>query len=305
MTVADADHGISVPPDVVVADLWHAISAEDEVRVDVVTDTLLLDRRISYTRTADGVHVVWRSCPALRAGAPFEPALVDAPLPVKLQYGYVWTCVGDPPPELFAMPEFDDPVRRNMNAGSVVVATSAPRAVENFLDLGHFPFVHPGTLGVLPHTEVAEYGVEMRDGEIIATECDFYVPLAAPAMEGPAMTRYTYRVPHPFCVMLYYESPDDPTRQDIVALFVQPMTQELVRAHNYMGVVDHTSSDNVIKAYQLLIFSEDKPILENQHPKRLPLDPRAETPIRADKSAIAYRRWLRELGLTYGVIPAP
>ena len=33
------------------------------------------------------------------------------------------------------------------------------------------------------------------------------------------------------------------------------------------------------------------------------LDPRAETPIRADKSAIAYRRWLSQKGITYGTIP--
>ncbi len=53
-----------------------------------------------------------------------------------------------------------------------------------------------------------------------------------------------------------------------------------------------------------LIFSQDKPILENQLPKRLPLDPRAETPIRADKVAIAYRRWLQDHQVTYGAIPA-
>ena len=36
---------------------------------------------------------------------------------------------------------------------------------------------------------------------------------------------------------------------------------------------------------------------------KLPLDPRSETPIRADKSAIAYRRWLSQKGITYGMIP--
>jgi len=34
-----------------------------------------------------------------------------------------------------------------------------------------------------------------------------------------------------------------------------------------------------------------------------PSDPRVETPIRADKLAVAYRRRLSELGITYGVIP--
>lgn len=108
---------------------------------------------------------------------------------------------------------------------------------------------------------------------------------------------------HPSCVLLYYDSPGDPSREDVVGLFIQPLDEESVRAHNYMGVIDDVSTETEIKAYQLLIFAEDKPILENQYPKRLPLNPRAETPIRADKSAIAYRRWLSDLGMTYGVIP--
>ena len=284
---------IAVCSDPVTLNQWYPISALDEVVIGVVTETQLLSEAIRFTRGSEGELSVWRSTET-----------PDTRLPAMVAYGYIWTSLGIPPEKLFAIPEFDDPLRRNMNAGSMGVSTSAPRAVENFLDLAHFPYVHEGSLGVLPHTEVAEYDVDIVGGEIIATKCDFFVPMAAAGSDGAAMTRYWYRVPHPTCVLLYYESPDDPTKEDIVGLFVQPMTDERVRAHNYMGVVDHTTTDNDIKAYQLLIFSQDKPILENQHPKLLPLDPRAETPIRADKSAIAYRRWLSELGVTYGVIPA-
>jgi phenylpropionate dioxygenase-like ring-hydroxylating dioxygenase large terminal subunit len=53
-----------------------------------------------------------------------------------------------------------------------------------------------------------------------------------------------------------------------------------------------------------LIFSQDKPILENQVPKRLPLNPRAEIPIRADAASAAYRQWLRDCGVQFGAIPA-
>ena len=70
-----------------------------------------------------------------------------------------------------------------------------------------------------------------------------------------------------------------------------------------MCIIDDQSTDEEIRLFQQTIFGQDKPILENQFPKKLPLDPRAETPIRADKSAIAYRRWLSEKGITYGVIP--
>ena len=47
--------------------------------------------------------------------------------------------------------------------------------------MGHFPYVHPGYLGIEPHTEVKEYDVDLaRDGrEIVATRCEFFQPLGA------------------------------------------------------------------------------------------------------------------------------
>lgn len=42
-------------------------------------------------------------------------------------------------------------------------------------------------------------------------------------------------------------------------------------------------------------------ILENQVPRKLPLDPRWELPTRADASSIAYRRWLKANELQWGV----
>jgi phenylpropionate dioxygenase-like ring-hydroxylating dioxygenase large terminal subunit len=111
-------------------------------------------------------------------------------------------------------------------------------------------------------------------------------------------------VPHPSCTILYKSCPFDEARQDVIGLFVQPLDEEHVRASMLLCVVEPVTSDTEIRRFQLGIFSQDKPILENQVPKRLPLSPGAETPIRADKSAIVYRRWLSDMGLTYGVIPA-
>jgi phenylpropionate dioxygenase-like ring-hydroxylating dioxygenase large terminal subunit len=104
--------------------------------------------------------------------------------------------------------------------------------------------------------------------------------------------------------VLYKSSPEDEKRLDAIAVFIQPIDEENVRAHMLLSLIDTINEDTAIRLFQQTIFGQDKPILENQYPKRLPLDPRAETPIRADKSAIAYRRWLTRKGLTYGVIPA-
>ena len=275
-----------------VLDLWHPLAAVSEMTAGSVYETLLLGEEMRYQIDGEG------RLDAARAAAP------DIALPVVSRHGYLWTSLGTPVGDVFDIPETSEPDRRILNAASIKVATSAPRAIENFLDMGHFPYVHTDYLGVEPHTEVAEYRVEVEEDEIWARECVFYQPMASASAPGGQLTEYTYRVPHPYCVLLYKSVPTDPSRRDVIAIFVQAMTEETIRAHNFLCMVDETSSETVLKRFQQIIFSQDKPILENQYPKRLPLDPRIETPIRADQSAIVYRRWLTDLGVTYSVIPA-
>ena len=137
----------------------------------------------------------------------------------------MWTCLGSPPDRLFAIPEFSEPDRRNVHAGTIGVHVSAPRAVENFLDMGHFPFVHTDVLGAEPHTEVVEYDVHI-DPPTPTTcgqpKCVFYQPRAATTSTEGQMSDYLYRVPHPFCVILYKTTPLDKDRMDVIALFCRP-----------------------------------------------------------------------------------
>jgi phenylpropionate dioxygenase-like ring-hydroxylating dioxygenase large terminal subunit len=290
--------------DPITRDLWHVIAATDELKIGLVETTLLLDRKIAMTRGVDGEPVVW-----LRSneedGDEVDAEAILERLPVKTAYGYTWTCLGNPTIALFPIPEFAEPDRKNMNCGSIGLGCSAPRAVENFLDMGHFPYVHTDILGSEPHTEVKEYDVEVSEerDEVLATKCKFIQPRAAKSATKPMEVEYVYRVPHPFCAVLYKSCPEDENRRDVIAILLQPMTQERCRAHLLQSMIDSYSSLEDLRRFQQTIFGQDKPILENQYPKRLPLDPRAETPIRADKSAIAYRRWLSQKGITYGVIP--
>lgn len=277
--------------DPVALGLWHPIAAIEDIPTHSEQGTRLLGQPLHYQKFNDlDVRV--------RDG--------DRNLPVTLAYGYVWACLGTPATPLFDLPEYAEADRRNVCAATVGVRVSAPRAVENFLDMGHFPFVHTGILGIEPHTEVREYQVKLDEerDEVLATECIFYQPQAAAGATSGIMADYIYRVPHPYCSLLYKSCPSDESRQDVIALFLQPIDEENIRAHALVSVIDGTSSDLEIRLFQQTIFGQDKPILENQLPKRLPLDPRAETPIRADKVAIVYRRWLRAKGLQYGVIPA-
>ena len=112
-----------------------------------------------------------------------------------------------------------------------------------------------------------------------------------------------YRVVSPFNVMLYKTPPTAPNRWDVIALFVQPVEPALSIAHPFMLVIDETSTDAQLIAFQQMIFLQDKIVLENQRPSLLPLQPGKETPTRADLSSVLYRRWLKEKGLTYGTEP--
>lgn len=269
---------------------WHVVARLDEMPADGIRRTRLLGHDITVALAHDGTVEVTRG-----------PGEI---LPVTLAYGFAWASLGTPSAPLFAIPEYHEADRRNLNGGTFRVKTSAPRAIENFLDMAHFPFVHTGVLGAEPHTEVKDYDVAIAaDGtEVIATRCLFYQPLAAASSTGGADVAYRYRVPHPYCAILYKDSPAHPGRMDVITIFIQPAEEEEVIASLFLSLLDDETPDEDIRRFQQHIFAEDKPILENQLPRRLPLAPRAETPIRADKSSIAYRRWLRQQGTSFGVI---
>lgn len=277
------------PPcnDPVMLNLWHPVASLDELSRNAPIRTRLLDRKIT---------VLGSGQVQLEDGS-----LVQA----QTRYGYIWAALGDDPQPLFDFPEFAEPDRRFVVTGLFGVTTSAGRAIENFLDMAHFPYVHTGILGEEPHTEVPEYDVEISEtrDEVLATRCRFYQPRAAVSSTEAVDVDYVYRVPHPNCSILYKSSPNDPVRRDAIFMFLQPMGEEMIGAHTGMCIIDEDVNEGEIRFFQQEIFGQDKPILENQFPRRLPLDPRAETPIRADKSAIAYRRWLSRKGLTWGVIP--
>lgn len=279
-------------PSAAVLDLWYPVSAGEDVPAGRSVTTQLLDALLEVTRGEDGA-------PQVRHRGS------TAPLPVRERYGFIWTSLGTPPADLFPIPEYAEPDRFNICAGSIGVHVSAPRAIENFLDMGHFPYVHTDILGAEPHTEVKDYDVEvsMERDEVLATRCRFFQPRAALSATEGIEVEYVYRVPHPYCAVLYKSCPAQPSRMDVIAIFCQPVSEERIRAHLLLSMLDDENSLTAMRRFQQTIFGQDRPILENQYPKKLPLDPRAETPIRADKSAIAYRRWLSQKGIDYGTIP--
>lgn len=273
---------------------WYVVTRPEDV-ADAAGPfaTRLLGQDLRIEETGDG-FVVREDFGADRLGAP---------RPVRVAYGHLWTTLGTPERDLFPIDEFAETDRRVATCGAVRVRASGLRLVENFLDMAHFPFVHTDILGAEDQPEVPKYEGEIRRDvdEVWATDCKFWQPQAAAHAEGGQMTDYTYRVANPFNVLLYKTCPSDAARMDVIALFIQPVEEDLSLAYAAVNVVDPVSTKTGIIHFQQMIFLQDRIILENQRPRLLPLSPRAETPTRADMSSIAYRRWLKEKGLRFGV----
>ena len=226
-------------------------------------------------------------------------------VPAQVKYGHVWTCLGTPSRDIVDFPECTDPQRWVVTGGAIGVAVSGLRAVENFLDLGHLGFVHAGYLGEQPQNEIRKYKVApLPDGGIVATECTVYQPLASPVATEGFDVDYIYEVRRPYTVLLYKANPVRPEISDMIVLFVQPVTEESCITYMLLVYLKDEVTALAVRQFGQLIFCQDKPILENQMPKKLPLNPRAETAIRADASSAAYRQWLRDTGIRFGAIPA-
>jgi len=266
---------------------WHVIADQAALRQEAEFRTRLLG--VPLTLTASGLR---------RDDS-------GAAVATQTGYGFVWACLGTPRAGLPQIAEAADEDRYVVTGGSIGVRVSGLRAVENFLDMGHFPFVHTGWLGEQPHTEVRPYTVEVTpENEIVATECQFYQPVASPTATSGFVVDYIYKVLRPYTVALYKSAGADSRRLDSITLFVQPLDEDNCIAHPLLCYLKEGNTAAGVRSFMQLIFAQAKPILENQVPRRLPLDPRAETPIRADSVSVVYRRWLRQQGIRYGAIPA-
>jgi phenylpropionate dioxygenase-like ring-hydroxylating dioxygenase large terminal subunit len=229
-------------------------------------------------------------------------------------YGLVWVQLDAARTALPLMGAAHDARLRTVQCGAYDVATSAPRVVENFLDMAHFGFVREGYLGARDALAMADYTVERTLHGIKATGCRAWQPQSNVHAKRGAEVSYTYEVISPYCAVLT-KVPELAGHsagsteidgkavewRESIALWVCPITPETSRVWFSYAVADHESPDAVLQEFQNTIFAQDKPILESQSPACLPLDLRSELHTAADKASSAYRRYLQDSGITFGV----
>ena len=214
-------------------------------------------------------------------------------------HGLIWASLGRPEHGVPPYDEWDDPAYRHLLAGPYAFRASAPRVIENFLDISHLPFVHEGILGDRDHAELGDYTVETGPDGITALDIHTWTP--NPDGSGKAqMVQWLYRVLRPLTAYILSVPGGGPERYSMF------FTVTPVDEHNSLGWMwnsvnyNHDVSDEDFGAYIDEAVLQDIRIVESQRPELLPLEPQAELHVRADKTGVAYRRWLKELGLTFG-----
>ena len=208
-------------------------------------------------------------------------------------YGVVWVNLGqgaDEPPRFELL---DDPSHQVLMAGPYPVRASGPRIVENFLDIGHFPFVHEGILGDRSRPEIEDYEAEVTPEGVLATGVKVYQPDPYATGHGSIVT-YTYRVHRPLVASFIKHG------EHSFGMLLAVTPHEAVQSTAWMWMAMNYKPTSEMVSFQDRIFAQDRPILESQRPELLPLDLQAELHLRSDRTAIAYRRWLRQLGVRTG-----
>ena len=249
-------------------------------------------------------------CVRVPAMPGFQPGQAQAAQAVAVQerMGLVWVCFSPAQADHAVWPEFPaerQASMRKFNAGPYDVQTSAPRIVENFLDMAHFSFVHDGWLGEAAHTDIPELQVQETAQGFKVTDARVWQPnTSALSTEGSWVT-YTYEVNHPYAATLTKvpdpESGVPPGYEESILLIIQPITPEQCRVWFRMAVADFNMEVEDLLAFQDKIFSQDKPVLESQIPLLLPLQSGAEAHVARDKASVAYRRFLQKQAVTFGV----
>lgn len=287
----------------------------DEV---VVADDLCTHRGMQLslgTDQGDGKGIM---CPyhGLRFGSAGRciaiPAHPEGRIPEKMhltaygaveRHGLVWACLSAMPgdePTIPPVPHWDDGGFQRINCPPIDIDAFAGRQVEGFLDVAHFAFVHEATFADRDNAVVPDYTpVPEADGfsvRYVSSVANVPHGVEADIPEGFEWIR-DFRLHVPFSASLVVHFPRGGKLSMLnAACPVSAKRTRLFDARCRNFDTDQPVED--VHEFNRRIFEEDRAMVEAQKPEALPLDPRLEVHIPADKSSIAYRRALRHLGLS-------
>ena len=227
--------------------------------------------------------------------------------PAVVKYGLVWTCLR---PDTLAgafsiepicpMPHWDEAGFQQIVCPQFDIFGFAGRQMEGFLDVAHFGFIHTATFGDPDNTLVPSYPTQAHatgfDVDYRSFIGNYPIGIDGRGSEGFEWLRH-FNVHLPFTATLEIHFPG--ADRLVIMNAASPVSAKHTRL--FAPIARNFDTDLPIEdVYEFndRVFREDKAMVEAQMPECLPLDPRMEAHIPADRSSIAYRKGLRDLGLS-------
>lgn len=333
--------------DPVLLDDWHVVASSRELAPGAVLGTKLLGRDLVVWRDNAGSAHVWEDlcihrgsrlskgwvtdgalvCPyhgwqydcsgkcVLIPATPNQPPPLKArafPYQTKERYGFIWASLGEPSRDIPVFPEWDDEQFIKVHAGSYPWKSSGFRAVENFTDITHFPWVHADVNGVQSSPDrVDDYQVVVDENGLRSTEIPVFQPYGDPR-NVPVHAGYSYRVMRPLIAYFSKRVAVAEAGSNVANLAherfctyftAQPLDDVscIIRICTARNFSPELTEADVLRR-QDLVYTQDRDIVETQRPERIPVDLREELHHRSDRFGQEYRRWLRSLGVSYGTV---
>ena len=113
----------------------------------------------------------------------------------------VWINLSKDTNDFVNIKEFNESNFNHVASGPYIMNASAPRAIENFLDVAHFPFVHENHLGVKDKPMIDDYDVVSSSMGIHASNVKIFQPNPDGTNKSGEVI-YDYHVHSPFVASL-------------------------------------------------------------------------------------------------------
>ncbi len=215
--------------------------------------------------------------------------------------GLVWVAIEAPVVDLPKVPEHHDPGFVQCPLPPLDWHASAAQMTDNFLDQGHFPFLHLNTFGAVDDRVVPDYELE-RSGLGFTVRHTHKTKALAESHPGAAQTRIieredllVYTAPHHVYLRINYTSENAVLT---ISFCHQPVNETTTRLFctDYRNDIADTANERQQTAdFQMAVAAEDKALLERVRRKGVPLDVMAEVHTKADRITLEMRRILHEL----------
>ena len=210
----------------------------------------------------------------------------------------VWINLSKDANDFVNIKEFNESNFNHVASGPYIMNASAPRAIENFLDVAHFPFVHENHLGVKDKPMIDDYDVVSSNKGIHASNVKVFQPNPDGTNKSGEVI-YDYHVHSPFVASLGKDVSKN--ERFVLVFYVTPISETKSMIYTLTLMNFGKLDDKIVRDYQDFITAQDVPIVESQRPELLPMDLQEELSIRSDKISIAYRRYLKKMNISFGV----